>query len=151
MSFSVGVFNFPRLFFQYQLPQLLLFFSLSVFIDVILFMFNFLQLDSDASLASSIINIQIIVYLMMVFNIHMVAPFLSAFLRFCKYHRYLLIVAFLTSLEYPFVFRIASNKFLGVTSFLQYHECCSSDVCSVKCLRHLVQKCFFIDFLFNRF
>ena len=107
----------------------------------------FSSLDGDASLASSIINIQMIVYFMMVFNIHMVAPSSSSFSSFCNYRRILLIVAFLTSWEYPPVSRRTSIRFPGSTSFVQYHACFSSNLCSVKSLRHLVQKCFFIDLL----
>ena len=119
----------------------------SVWVSLSIFVFSswiFSSLDGDASLASSILNIQIVVYFMMVFRIYMVAP--SSTSSLCKYCRILVIVAFFTSFEYPPVTRKASIRFSGSTSFLQYNACCCSDLCSIKCLRHLVQKCFFIDF-----
>ena len=103
----------------------------------------FNTLDGDDSLESSIINIQIIINLIMEFKIYIVSHSLLAS-SFSKYRRILSNLAFLTSLEYPPVSRKASIRFPGSTSFLQYNLCWSRVFCSVKCCRHLVQKCFFI-------
>ena len=88
----------------------------------------FSSLDDVASLISSIINIQVIVYLK-VFKIYMVAHFSSSL---CKYRRIRFIFAFLTSLEYSPVTCKASIRLSGSTSFVQYNACCCSDLCSIN-------------------
>ena len=57
------------------------------------------------------------------FRIFIVAPSSSTSIL-CKYRRILIIVAFLTSLEYPPVTRKASIRFPGSTSIFQYNACC---------------------------
>ena len=78
----------------------------------------------------------------MEYKISMVVPSCRASSLF-KYRRILSKVAFLTSWEYPPVFLKSSIRFPGSTSFLQNLSCCWSVLCSVKCFKHLVQKCFF--------
>ena len=102
----------------------------------------FITLDGDDLLESSIINIQIIINLMMEYKIYIDVPFSWAS-SFCKSRRTLSYLAFLTSFKYPPVFLRLSIRFPGSTSFLQYHWCCWSVLCSLKCFRPLVQKCFF--------
>ena len=59
-----------------------------------IFLFGIIRsVEGDASLATSIINIQIILYLMMVFNIYIVAPS-SSTSSLCKDRRILFIVLF---------------------------------------------------------
>ena len=108
----------------------------------------FSSLDGYLSFASLIIYIQIIVYFIMVSKIYMVAPSNWTSSLF-KYRRILVIVAFLTSSEYLPETSKASIRISGSTSILQYNACCTSDRSSIKCLKHLVQKCFFIDFLYE--
>ena len=103
----------------------------------------FNTLDGGNSLESSIWNIQIIIIiLMMEYKIYMDVPFICAS-RFCTSRRILSYLALLTSFEYPPVFLRSLIKFPGSTSILQYNWCCWSVLCSLKCLRHLVQKYFF--------
>ena len=108
---------------------------------------TFNTLDGDYLLESSRINIQIIIMkiiinLMMEYKIYMVVPSSRASSLF-KYRRFLSKIAFLTSWEYPPVFLKSSIRFSGSTSFFQNLPCCWSVLCSVKCFKHLVQKCFF--------
>ena len=105
----------------------------------------FNTLDGDDLLESSIINIQIIIIklnLMMEYKIYMVV-LSSRASRLFKYRRILSKVAFLTSLEYPPLFLISSIRLPNSTSILQNLPCCWSVLCSVKCFKHLMQKCFF--------
>ena len=102
----------------------------------------FNTLDGDDLLESSIIIIQIIINLIMEYKIYMVVPSSRASSLF-KYRRILFKVAFLISWEYSPVFLKSAIRFPGSTSFLQNYPCCWSVLCSVKCFKHLVQKCFF--------
>ena len=106
----------------------------------------FHTLDGDDSLKCSIIYIKIIIInQMMEYKIYIDVPFSWAS-SFCK-SRTRSYFAFLTSFEYPPVFLRSSIKFPGSTSFLQYQLCWLRVLCLVKCLRHLVQKCFFTAWL----
>ena len=106
----------------------------------------FNTLDGDDSLVCSIIIIQIIIiiiiHLMIEYKYYMDVS-VSWASSFCKSRRTLSYLALLTSFEYPPVFLRSSIRFPGSTSFLQYHWCCWSVLCSLKCFRHFVQKCFF--------
>ena len=102
----------------------------------------FNTLDGDDLLESSIINIQIIINMIIKYKIYMVVPSSRASSHF-NYRRILSNVAFLISWEYPLVFLKSSIRFPGSTSFLQNLPCCWSVLWSVKCFKHLVQKCFF--------